>query len=58
MIMALQTFIAARVLVALTMPMFAQPRKEPARPDVAKGDFFIVSSIDLAKKQILLKTSH
>jgi hypothetical protein len=55
MIMDLRTFIPAGVLATLMLPMFAQGGKEPARADFAKGDFFIVSSIDLAKKQILLK---
>ena len=37
------------------MPVFAQPEKDSAKESSNKGDFFIVSSIDLAKKQILLK---
>jgi hypothetical protein len=35
--------------------VFAQSGVGPASSEFAKGDFFIVSSIDLAKKQILLK---
>jgi hypothetical protein len=35
--------------------MFAQSGTNRAGMDLSKGDFFIVSSIDLAKKQILLK---
>lgn len=35
--------------------MFAQSGAGPASSDFGKGDFFIVSSIDLAKMQVLLK---
>jgi hypothetical protein len=43
------------ILAVLITPVLAQSGKDSANPDFAKGDFFIVSSIDLAKKQILLK---
>ena len=43
------------IFAVLIMPVFAQPEKDPAKEGSNKGDFFIVSSIDLAKKQILLK---
>jgi hypothetical protein len=36
-------------------PVFAQSGRGLAGSDFGKGDFFIVSSIDLAKNQILLK---
>lgn len=35
--------------------MFAQSGAGPASSDFGKADFFIVSSIDLAKMQVLLK---
>jgi hypothetical protein len=42
-------------ILALVIPLLAQPPKDPQTPDFAKGDFFIVSSIDLGKRQVLLK---
>ena len=42
-------FIPFALLAILPAPLWAQ------QPDFAQGDFFIVSSIDLAKRQILLK---
>jgi hypothetical protein len=35
--------------------VFAQSGRNSGNTEFAKGDFFIVSSIDLSKKQILLK---
>jgi hypothetical protein len=43
------------MLAVLMTSVFAQSAAGPASSEFAKGDFFIVSSIDLAKKQILLK---
>jgi|SRR6516164_651321 hypothetical protein len=43
-----------RVLIAVALPLLAQPPKDSSA-ESAKGDFFIVSSVDLGKKQILLK---
>ena len=43
------------MLAVLMTPIFAQSGTGSARTDFGKGDFFIVSSIDLAKRQILLK---
>ena len=43
------------IFAVLMMPLFAQPEKDQAKESSNQGDFFIVSSIDLAKKQILLK---
>jgi hypothetical protein len=48
-----QMFLSA--MVVLLMPLLAQSVSNTTNPDSFKGDFFIVSSIDLAKKQILLK---
>jgi len=42
-------------ILALVIPLLAQPPKDPQTPNFAKGEFFIVSSVDLAKRQILLK---
>jgi hypothetical protein len=36
-------------------PVFAQSAAKQASADSSQGDFYIVSSIDLARKQILLK---
>ena len=43
------------MLAVLMTPVFAQSGTDPAGTNFGKGDFYIVSSIDLAKKQILLK---
>lgn len=55
MIMKIRKPIPIGVLAVLMMPAFAQPERDTGQAAVAKGDFFIVSSIDLARKQILLK---
>ena len=55
MIMPIRRFIPTAILVVFTMAGSAQPEKDSASSGFAQGDFFIVSSIDLAKKQILLK---
>jgi hypothetical protein len=55
MIMQTRSLLSAGIVAILLTPMFAQPGNDRANPEFAKGDFFIVSSIDLAKKQILLK---
>jgi hypothetical protein len=47
--------ISAVILAVFTTSAFAQSGKNPENTTFAKGDFFIVSSIDLTKKQILLK---
>jgi len=43
------------MLAVIMTPLFAQSGTRSASTDLGKGDFFIVSSIDLAKRQILLK---
>lgn len=43
------------ILAFLLTPVFAQSAPNQANADSGKGDFYIVSSIDLARKQILLK---
>ena len=43
------------MLASLVASVFAQSAKNSPNTDFAKGDFFIVSSIDVARKQILLK---
>src|SRR5215472_12705351 len=53
--MEMRTLIQAGIVAVLVMPVFAQSAKNSPNTDSLKGDFFIVSSIDLAKKQILLK---
>jgi hypothetical protein len=55
MMMELRRGIRGCFLALLVIPLFAQPAKDSQTPDFAKGEFFIVSSIDLAKRQILLK---
>jgi hypothetical protein len=45
----------AALLAVLILPALAQHDSGSANPEFAQGDFYIVSSIDLAKKQILLK---
>jgi hypothetical protein len=55
MAMEKRSLIPVGILAALITPAFAQSGTGPARTDFGKGDFYIVSSIDLAKKQILLK---
>jgi len=47
--------IPVAILAVLLTSVFAQSGADPPRADFDKRDFFIVSSIDLAKKQILLK---
>ena len=47
--------IQGAILAVLLLPLLAQPGNGPATPEFAQGDFYIVSSIDLAKRQILLK---
>jgi hypothetical protein len=53
--MILRRMIYSVVLIVLTIPLFAQADKSSAPPGFADGDFFILSSIDLAKHLILLK---
>src|SRR5215472_1812673 len=53
--MEIRTLIQAGIVAVLVMPVFAQSAKNSPNTDSLKGDFFIVSSIGLAKKQILLK---
>ena len=55
MAMKQQPLVSVGILALLATPVFAQLGAGPAGTDFAEGDFFIVSSIDLAKKQILLK---
>ena len=55
MLMVRQRLIPVGILALLATPAFAQLGTGPAGTDFGKGDFFIVSSIDLAKRQILLK---
>ena len=43
------------LFAVLVAPLFAQSGTGTAKADFGKGDFFIISSIDLAKRQILLK---
>jgi hypothetical protein len=50
-----RTLIPVGILAFFLTPVFAQSPANQASPDSSKGDFYIVSSIDLAKKQILLK---
>ena len=52
MIMKIRSFAPAGILAVLAIPVLAQ---SAVSPGFAQGDFFIVSSIDLAKRQILLK---
>src|SRR6516225_5686145 len=52
MIMKIRSFAPAGILAALAIPVLAQ---SAVSSGFAQGDFFIVSSIDLAKRQILLK---
>ena len=55
MAMEKRSLIPVGILAVLITPIFAQSGTGPANTDFGKGDFYIVSSIDLAKKQILLK---
>lgn len=50
-----QRLFPAALLAVLILPAFAQRESSSAGREFAQGDFYIVSSIDLAKKQILLK---
>lgn len=43
-----------KLLIAVAVPLLAQPAKDNSTAQPA-GDFFIVSSVDLSKNQILLK---
>jgi hypothetical protein len=52
MIMKIRSFAPAGILAVLAIPVLAQ---SAVSSGFAQGDFFIVSSIDLAKRQILLK---
>ena len=52
MIMKIRSFAPAGILAVLAIPVLAQSQVSSG---FAEGDFFIVSSIDLAKRQILLK---
>ena|SRR5579862_209963 len=42
-------------LVPVAISLFGQAPTDPPRADSARGDFFIVSSVDLSKRQILMK---
>jgi len=55
MLMKTRRLIPVGILALLATPVFGQSGPNPASKDLGKGDFFIVSSIDLAKRQILLK---
>jgi len=55
MAMERRSLIPVGMLAVLITPVFAQPGTVPVSTNPGKGDFYIVSSIDLAKKQILLK---
>ena len=55
MMMEIRNLISAGFLALLMMSVFAQSGKGSPSAHSADGEFFIVSSIDLAKKQILLK---
>lgn len=55
MVIEKRSLIPVGILAVLITPVFAQSGKGPVNTGVGKGDFYIVSSIDLAKKQILLK---
>jgi hypothetical protein len=55
MTMEKRSLIQVGILAVLIAPVFAQFGRGPAGPDLGTQDFYIVSSIDLAKKQILLK---
>jgi hypothetical protein len=50
-----RSLIRVGILTVLMAPAFAQSGRGPAGADLDKQEFYIVSSIDLAKKQILLK---
>ena len=53
--MTMKIVISILILAFLATPAFAQSGKDSGKTDSAKGDFFIVTSIDLLRKQILLK---
>ena len=53
--MRIAKLIPVGILAVVMAPVWAQTGKDAANSDFAQGDFFIVSSIDLAKRQILLK---
>jgi len=55
MIMKLRRGILIGILAHLAMTGLAQTTTDSPIPEFAKGDFFIISSIDLAKGRILLK---
>ena len=55
MAMETRSLIPVGILAVLITPLFAQSGTGRAGTNPGKGDFYIVSSIDLAKKQILLK---
>jgi hypothetical protein len=55
MAMEKRSLIPVGILAVLMTPLFAQSGTGPASTNLGKGDFYIVSSIDLAKRQILLK---
>ena len=55
MAMEKRSLIPVGILAVLIAPVFAQSGRGPAGADLGTQDFYIVSSIDLAKKQILLK---
>jgi hypothetical protein len=53
--MKVSRLIPVGILAVLITPVRAQDGKGQVNSDFAQGDFYIVSSIDLAKRQILLK---
>ena len=53
--MDIRKLIPAAIVAVLVMPVFGQSKTDTTNADFGNGDFFIVSSIDLTKKQILLK---
>src|SRR5207244_7874949 len=56
--MRLPIIISPVIFAVLPTPMFAQFGKNSGNTEFAKGDFFIVSSIDLAKKQLLKRPTE
>lgn len=55
MLMRRRRLIPVGILALLATPVFSQSGTNRAGTDLIQADFFIVSSIDLAKRQILLK---
>ena len=47
--MKTRSLLPTGIVAILLTPMRAQRGKDAANPEFAKGDFFIISSMDLAK---------